>query len=145
VPNDNRLRLLRYAVSGGASALTHVGVLFLGVEALGVAPVVASTVGFVASIAVSYLLQHAWVFRTDARHRTAGPRFLAVTAVAFGTNAAILMLGTEVASLPYPLVQAVALVAIPIVNYTLNARWTFAAGRPGPASGPARENEEIAL
>lgn len=109
--------------------LTHAGVLVALVEGAGLAPVVASTIGFVASIAVSYALQHAWVFRTGARHTAAGPRFLAVTAVAFGVNAAILWAGTEAASLPYPLVQAVALVVIPVLNYTLNARWTFAAVR----------------
>lgn len=118
-------RLVRYSVSGAASALTHAGVLAAGVEGLGLAPVVASTAGFVASIAVSYGLQHAWVFQSGARHGTAGPRFLTVTAVAFGTNTAILWLGTEVAHVAYPLVQGVALVAIPLVNYTLNARWTF--------------------
>ena len=118
-------RLFRYGVSGGASALTHFGVGLLLAEGLGVRPVVASTAGFVASIAVSYGLQHAWVFRSTAGHAAAGSRFLTVTAIAFALNTTVLWLGTEVLGGPFPVVQAVALVAIPVVNYALNSRWTF--------------------
>ena len=118
-------RLIRYGISGGASALTHFGVGLLLAEGAGVRPVVASTVGFVASIAVSYALQHAWVFRSATAHTVAGSRFLTVTAVAFLLNTTILWLGTEVLPGAYPAVQAVAIVAIPMVNYSLNSRWTF--------------------
>lgn len=118
-------RLLRYAISGGASALTHFGVGLLLAEALHVRPVTASTAGFTASVLVSYALQHAWVFRSAATHVVAGTRFLTVTAVAFALNTAILWLGTETLHGPYPLVQAIALVTIPALNYSLNSRWTF--------------------
>ena len=118
-------RLVRYAVSGGASALTHFGVGLALAEGLHVRPVAASTAGFVASVLVSYVLQHAWVFRSAAAHAVAGTKFLTVTAVAFALNTVVLWLGTEVISGPYPLVQGIALVAIPVVNYSLNSRWTF--------------------
>ncbi|WP_433369162.1 GtrA family protein [Actinoplanes sp. CA-142083] len=118
-------QLLRYAVSGGASALTHFGVGLALAEGLHVRPVAASTAGFVASIFVSYGLQRSWVFRSNAGHAVAGSKFLTVTAAAFALNTVVLWLGTEVLAAPYPLVQAVALVAIPVLNYTLNSRWTF--------------------
>jgi putative flippase GtrA len=118
-------RLLRYAVSGGASALTHFGVGLALAEGLHVRPVAASTAGFVASIVVSYVLQRSWVFRSNAGHAVAGGKFLTVTTAALALNTVVLWLGTEVLAAPYPLVQAVALVAIPALNYTLNSRWTF--------------------
>ncbi|MCU7723692.1 GtrA family protein [Actinoplanes sp. KI2] len=126
-------RLLRYAVSGGASACTHFGVGLALTEGLRVRPVAASTAGFVASIVVSYVLQHAWVFRSAAGHAVAGTRFLAVTAAAFALNTIVLGAGTEVLHAPYPIVQAVALLAIPVLNYSLNSRWTF---RPAPDHRP---------
>ena len=49
---------------------------------------------------------------------------------AFALNTVVLWLGTEVLAAPFPLVQAVALVAIPVLNYTLNSRWTFRVSRP---------------
>ncbi|HET9516352.1 MAG TPA: GtrA family protein [Actinoplanes sp.] len=132
--NAELRRLARYGISGGASALTHFSVLFVLVEAAHVWPPAASTAGFVASIVVSYLLQRAWVFRSETRHAVAGTRFLTVTAVAFGINTGIVWAGFEVLHLPYGWVQVVALTAIPVVNYTLNSRWTFKAHptTPGP-------------
>jgi putative flippase GtrA len=127
-------RLVRYGVSGLASAATQYGVLVLLVEGFHVWPVGASTAGFVASIVVSYVLQRRWVFRSAASHAAAGSRFLAVTAVAFALNAGILWCGTEVLHGPYPVVQAVALVTIPVVNYTLNSLWTFRAADQAPSS-----------
>jgi putative flippase GtrA len=119
-------RLLRYAISGGASAGTHFGVGLLCAEGLHLWPVVASTIGFAASIGVSYTLQHAWVFRSQRGHAVAGPKFLAVTAAAFALNTVVLWLGTTVLHGPYPVVQAIAIGLIPVLNYTLNSRWTFA-------------------
>jgi putative flippase GtrA len=118
-------RLLRYGVSGAASAATHFGLGLLLAEGLGVAPVPSSAAGFAASILVSYGLQHAWVFRSGAAHSVAGSRFLAVTAVAFALNTAILWLGAEVLGGPFAVAQGAALLAIPVVNYALNSRWTF--------------------
>jgi putative flippase GtrA len=118
-------RLLRYAVAGGASALTHLGLTALLVEAAGTRPVVASTIGFVASIAVSYLLQRRFVFHSQVPNRLAVPRFLTVTAVGFVLNASIVWVGTEVLHVHYAPVQLVALVAIPVSNYLLNSLWTF--------------------
>jgi putative flippase GtrA len=118
-------RLVRYGISGGASALTHFGVGLVLTSVLGVRPVVASTAGFLASVVVSYVLQHAWVFRSAAAHAVAGTKFLTVTAVAFALNTTVLWLGTEVAHGPFALVQGIALVLIPVVNYALNSRWTF--------------------
>lgn len=118
-------RLVRYGVAGGLSAATHLGVLTVLVELASARPVVASTVGFVCSIGVSYGLQRSWVFGSSGRHRTLVPRFLTVTAVALALNTAVLHLGTEVLDVHYVLVQLVAIGLIPISNYLLNSLWTF--------------------
>jgi putative flippase GtrA len=122
---DTRPALIRYAVSGGLSALTHFSV-GLAATRLGLAAVPASTAGFAASIAVSYLLQRVWVFRSGTSHTVTGPRFLAVTAAAFGLNTAVLWIGAELLGVPYAVVQTIAIVLIPGLNYVLNSRWTFA-------------------
>ncbi|MEU4561381.1 GtrA family protein [Actinoplanes sp. NPDC023936] len=126
MPNAEGLaRLVRYGISGGLSAATHFGVGLAGTRVL--APVPASSVGFAASVVVSYLLQHTWVFRSAVGHRVSGPRFLVVTGAAFALNAVVLWVGAEVAGLSYPVVQAVAIVLIPVLNYAINSRWTFTA------------------
>jgi putative flippase GtrA len=118
-------RLARYGVSGACSALTHIGVLTVLVRTVRAWPLAASTAGFAASVLVSYVLQRGWVFRSEQAHVVAGAKFLTVTAVAFAVNTGVLWVGTGALHLPYQPVQLVALVAIPVVNYTLNARWTF--------------------
>ncbi len=126
MPNADQLtRLARYAVSGGLSAVTHFVVGLAGVTLFGIPAVPASTAGFAASVAVSYLLQRAWVFTPGAGHAVTGPRFLAVTAAAFTLNTVILWSGGRLGA-PFPLAQAVAILLIPGLNYALNSRWTFA-------------------
>jgi putative flippase GtrA len=126
VPSADTLpRLVRYAVSGGLSALTHFTV-GLSANLAGFAAVPASTIGFAASVAVSYLLQRGWVFRTGASHTVTGPRFLTVTAAAFGLNTAVLWLGADLLGGSFSLVQTIAILLIPGLNYLLNSRWTFA-------------------
>jgi putative flippase GtrA len=110
-------------VSGGASAATHFGLGLLLSQWL--PPVAASTIGFCASVLVSYTLQHAWVFRSTAGHATAGGRFLTVTAAALALNTSVIWLGTAALHAPYAIAQGTALVLIPVLNYSLNSRWTF--------------------
>ncbi|GGQ58234.1 GtrA family protein [Couchioplanes azureus] len=136
MPSSDPGRLLRYGVSGAASTVTHLGVALALHDGAGLWPVVATTVGFAASIVVSYTLQRNWVFRSAVGHGVGAARFLTVTAVAWTVNTVTVGAGTAVLGLPYALVQAFAIVCIPVVNYALNSRWTFTAAGP-PAPEPA--------
>lgn len=126
MPSGDPRRLIRYGLSGGCSALTHFGVGLL-LLAAGVPAVPASALGFLASVVVSYSLQRAFVFRSSSAHAVAGPRFLVVTGAAFAANTVVLWVGADLLGGPYPVAQAVAIVLIPVVNYAINSRWTFAA------------------
>jgi putative flippase GtrA len=126
VPNAETVsRIARYGISGVLSAATHLVVGLAASTLLGFPPVPASTVGFAASVAVSYLLQRAWVFRSGVAHTVTGPRFLTVTAAAFGLNTTILWVGASLLGGGYAVVQIVAILLIPGLNYLLNSRWTF--------------------
>jgi len=119
------LRLVRYGFAGGLSFLTHLVVLVALVEAFGVDPVIATTLGFLASVVVSYGLQHRWVFRAELPVRVAFPRFLLVTTVGLAINSLIMGVGIRVAQQHYLLAQMAAFVAVPVSNYLLNRSWTF--------------------
>jgi putative flippase GtrA len=125
MPATDPARLTRYAISGTLSALTHLGVGLAATRLLHAPPVPASTAGFATSVVVSYLLQHAWVFRSATGHPVAAARFLTVTGAALALNTTVLWIGTVWLPGPYPLVQGIALLLIPALNYTLNSRWTF--------------------
>ncbi|MFI5931311.1 GtrA family protein [Actinoplanes sp. NPDC051494] len=118
-------RLVRYGLSGSASAVTHLGLALALHEGAGFTPVLASGIGFVASIVVSYVLQRNWVFRSRTTHVTGGAKFLAVTAVAWTVNTVVVWAGTAILHAPYRHVQVAALFLIPVFNFALNSRWTF--------------------
>jgi putative flippase GtrA len=118
-------RLVRYGVVGLASATAHLGTTLLLVESGVTRPIIATNIGFALSVVVSYLLQRAWVFRSNRPHLQAFPRFLSVVAASAALNAAIVGVGHEILRVDYRLAQLVALVLIPIVNFTGNRLWTF--------------------
>lgn len=118
-------RLVRYAIGGSGAATAHLGSTALLVELGGLRPVVASSIGFVLGVVVSYLVQKHWVFASGAQHRIALPKFLTVTAVGWTINWTVLYIGTEVMDTHYILVQAVAFVLLPLNNFVLNSLWTF--------------------
>jgi putative flippase GtrA len=134
-------RLTRYGLAGGLSLLTHLLVLIVLVESAGRSPVLASTLGFIASFLVSFALQHRWVFEHSHPVSHTLPRFLAVTLVGLGLNAAVMTLGHDLLGIHYLVIQAVAFVLIPVSNYLLNRRWTFnttaaTAARPPDVTQP---------
>jgi len=119
------MRIVRYGVAGGLSMLVHLAVLLLLVELVGLGAVVSTTLGFLASVVVSFMLQHHWVFRASAARRTTAPRFVAVTLFGLLLNTSIMAVGYRLFGLHYLFVQAVAFAAVPVSNYLLNRAWTF--------------------
>ena len=139
-------RLARYGLTGGLSLITHLLLLIVLVEVSGLSPVIASTLGFIASFIVSFALQHRWVFEHSHPVGHTLPRFLVVTLIGLALNATVMVVGYEVIGLNYLLAQSVAFILIPLSNYLLNQRWTFntaaaAAFSPGPQHvvAPARD------
>jgi putative flippase GtrA len=108
------LRLVRYGLVGILSAATHLGTTLLLVEGGVARPVYATNVGFLLSM-----------FRSVRPHLQAFPRFLSVVGVSAALNAAIVGIGNEVLGTDYRIAQLVAIVVIPIVNFTGNRLWTF--------------------
>lgn len=72
----------------------------------------------------NYFLSSRWVFvrASDASSRFA--RFLAVSVLAFGLNAAFMWIGLR-AGLHYLLAQVLSTFLLMLINYTLHANWTF--------------------
>src|SRR5690625_6962527 len=118
---------MRYGVAGLCSLLVHLLVLVALVESGLAAPVPASVAGFAASVAVSFILQHRWVFRSSAPLAASFGRFLVVVVIGLLLNVLIMSAGVNGLGLYYPLVQMVAFAAVPVSNYLFNRAWTFRA------------------
>ena len=121
-------QLVRYAFTGGLASLVNIGV-YWALAAGGMDPNLAWTVGFLAAVAVGYVVHSRWSFqghgRRDNLARTGG-RFFVVSLVSFAINQLWVWLLVQHLDLPlwapYPLVLGVT----PLIIFALNRRWVFA-------------------
>ena len=120
-------QFVRYALTGGLASLVNIGVYWV-LAARGMDPNLAWTLGYVAAVAVGYVVHSRWSFRghgtRDNLARTGG-RFVIVSLVSFGLNQLwvwllVVRLGLPLWS-PYPLVLGVT----PLIVFALNRRWVF--------------------
>ena len=118
-------KIIRYAVVGVIGTAVHFGVLAALVELFGVEPVTSSTIGFIVTVIVSYVLNHRWTFRSDRGHRSALPRYIIVSITGMLLNTGIMFLTVHVFGLWYILGQCLVVVVVPITNFALNYRWSF--------------------
>lgn len=120
-------QFIAFSGVGVVAAVAHYGVLILLVEMGGVSPVIATLWGFVAGAIVSYVLNRRFTFHSDRPHRSAVPRFLAVTAGGFVLNGFAMWLLNEQWGVPYLVAQVIATGIVLFWNFTANRFWTFGA------------------
>jgi len=121
-------RFVRYCVVGVIGTIVHFATTIALVEIGRLDPVVASVIGFVAALLVSFVLNRQWTFASQAAVSTSLARYVAVSVFGFLLNIAIMAAVTKWLNLSYLIGLALVVLIIPAVNFTLNARWTFRHG-----------------
>jgi putative flippase GtrA len=120
-------QFIAFSGVGVVAAVAHYGVLIALVEIGRITPVIATLWGFVAGAIVSYVLNRRFTFQSDRPHRSAVPRFLAVTAGGFVLNGVAMWILNEQWGVPYLVAQVVATGIVLFWNFTANRFWTFGA------------------
>jgi putative flippase GtrA len=115
----------RYGAVGVVGTGAHVGTTAALVETLGTPPVAASVVGFCFALLLSFVLNARWVFTGSRRGVSSLARYCVVSLLGLGLNVAIMAVTTEVLSLHYFVGLAAGIAIVPVVNFTLNRRWSF--------------------
>jgi putative flippase GtrA len=105
--------------------------LVAGVEWLQLDAVVASTLGFLASSAVNYLLNRRYTFASSAPHAALVWKFVAVLAGGLLLNALVMQLLHGYLHWQYMLAQLVATGATLLWNFSAHRCWTFLRSKPG--------------
>lgn len=121
-------KALRYGLVGILGTFSHLGVLTALVERGQLDPVLASTLGFIVALLVSYGLNHRWTFRSSHGHRTALPRYIAVSLTGLGLNTGLMYVTVHILGWWYLAGQMTVIAIVPITNFILNFYWAF--GRP---------------
>jgi putative flippase GtrA len=124
-----RLTIQQFITFAGVGAIGTAGhyltLIFL-VQAFGIIPVAASSVGFIVGAIINYILNYHYTFRSDKRHSEAMLKFFIVAAFGAALNGFIMYQGTEVGHFHYLLVQIGATGTVVFFTFVLNRLWTFA-------------------
>lgn len=118
-------RVFRFSVVGVLTAVVHYGLLYLGVELGQLDAIIASSLGFVASVIFNYLMHYSWTFAQPAPHGRTLRRYLVMICCGFVLNGLVMYAGVTLWSVNYLLTQAVALVLVVMWNFTVSSLWVF--------------------
>jgi putative flippase GtrA len=111
----------RFLLVGVGNTLTGLAVIFAA-KAVGVGDVVANATGYAVGIALSFALNRRWTFRHEGPVHHALARFLAVTAVAYLANLAVVLGVISTGVVSSYLAQVAGVPAYTLVGY-LGSRW----------------------
>jgi putative flippase GtrA len=119
-----------YLVSGGLTLAFYILTLVLLIEVAGLSQGLAAGTAMLLGGVVNYLLNKWVVFRSTRHHFEAAPRYVIVLLANAGANAAVTWLASDVAGLPYGLVQVVYLTAATVTVFLVMRRWVMFRGQP---------------
>lgn len=117
-------RFVRFALVGGLATAIQYVILILLVRGLEMAPTLASSLGFVLSAGVNYLLNYRFTFRSRRPHGPAVVKFGLLAGAGLLINAAVMHL-LVAASVNYLLAQVGATGLVLFWNFIGNTLWTF--------------------
>lgn len=122
-------QLISFGLIGVISTLTHVGTLVVLVEWFHLPPMLATTVGFVLAVVVSYGLNYRYTFAAEGSHARYFPKYATVSVGGFLLNTLIMYTTTHILEWWYLLGQMVTLLIVPVFNFLCNRYWTFESER----------------
>ncbi|MBP3967251.1 GtrA family protein [Paenibacillus lignilyticus] len=118
--------MIKYGVVGIIGTALHFMLLIALVERFQFHPALASAIGFIVVLAVSYYLNRKWTFSSVG---TSGLRsiikYTVVSVSGLMLNTGIMFVAVEGLHLRYTVGQLLVTVVIPLFNFVLNYYWTF--------------------
>ncbi|NOE20674.1 GtrA family protein [Ruegeria atlantica] len=118
--------ILSFGVVGILATVTHALVAIALIEICSLHPFSANAFGFVTGFMVSYFGHHRFSFQSEAGHRRAMPRFLAIAGLGLFLNQVIVYLMVNLGGVNYFLALCVIILTVPAITYLTSRRWAFA-------------------
>ncbi|NHN32944.1 GtrA family protein [Paenibacillus agricola] len=117
--------LFRYGAVGLLGTLLHFAALYVLVEAFGFNPVLASTLGFVLVLLISYLINKLWTFQDSPSGWKPFLKYTVVSMAGLLLNSGIMYTAVDWLHFNYLIAQCFVVVAVPASNFLFNYYWTF--------------------
>ena len=122
---QNWIELAKFCVVGASGYGINLGVYVLLLRAADLHYLPAATCSFVVAVTNNYTWNRHWTFRGKRGHLYyQGLRFLIVSLVALGANLLVLR-GLVAADVDKILAQAIAIVVVTPLSFTVNKLWSF--------------------
>lgn len=118
------LEFVKYSLVGVIGTALHTLTLYIGVEYLSLNPLLSSSLGFILSLLVSYLLNSAWTFDSGSNVRIL-VKYIIVCLSGFLLNLVLIYLFSYVILHNYMYGQYIAIILVPLFNFALNKIWAF--------------------
>lgn len=121
--------IVRYGIVGVMGTLIHFLVLLLLVRNYALSPILASSLGFIVVLLISYQLNKYWTFNQQKTQdkSTQFLKYSVVSGCGLILNTSVMYVSIEWLHLHYVIGQALVIVVVPIFNYIFNRNWTFRA------------------
>ncbi len=120
-------QFLLFTGIGAIGTAGHYVTLVVLVEALRIAPLLASTLGFIVGALINYFLNYQYTFASTLSHRDTMIKFGLVALVGAIANSAVMHVALTWLDLYYLLAQILATIIVLVWNFSVNKLWTFAA------------------
>ncbi len=114
-----------FASIGIIGTLGHYLTLVSLVELLALAPVYATTLGFIVGALINYTLNYHYTFRSNKRHRDALSKFMLIALIGALFNYAIMYIGTGYSHFHYIIIQLFATAVVLLWNFLMSKLWAF--------------------
>jgi putative flippase GtrA len=113
------LKLMRFLVSGSIGAATNIAALYICTDIFGVWYIYSGIIAFLASTAVSFVLQKLWTFkdRSKERIKRQAALYLSLATFNLGINTILLYVFTDVFHVYYILSQIITSILIAFGSY----------------------------
>ena len=123
----------RYLISGGTAVSVQFGVLIALMEYVSrINATLAASIAFTIACIVNYNIQYHWAFKVTGSHKRFFTRYISVTIITLGLNAAMFWYFHDFVHLSYLFAQFFASGLVFLVNFLINHFFTFK--MPAPES-----------
>ncbi|TBL69298.1 GtrA family protein [Paenibacillus thalictri] len=120
-----RLRMLKYGVVGLLGTLLHFALLYVLADAFRMEPVLASAIGFVIVLFVSYALNKYWTFQSSETGIGSFVKYTVVSVAGLLLNIGVMYTAVHILQWHYLIGQSLVILVVPCSNFIFNYYWTF--------------------
>ncbi len=115
----------KYVTSGATSVVLQFSFLYLFVNLFVLNATFSSTLAYVLTTVILYLMLYHWAFKSDGRHHIIALRYAFSSTLMLGLNFFIFWVMNEPLQIWYMYSQVAASTIVALVNYLVNRLYTF--------------------